>query len=251
MTSEAILQLLTQPEMLRQVSIEDLRRTVEDYPCFAMARMLYVKALKEKGDLDYPQELFKASLQAPSRRQLFYCIQGRGQLQNTSEPPYMETYLPVTPVQNGGEPVSDDFSLIDRFLGERSGQNDPQQRDAPMSEMPVYDVEEALGDGSDVEEKNEVIRRFLETNPPVDEGSCGRLPDTREPEQPDGVPAVDVPVMSEAAFTLTLARIYLKQKKYDRALEIFRSLVLKNPEKSIYFADQIRYLEKVINNLKK
>jgi hypothetical protein len=53
-------------------------------------------------------------------------------------------------------------------------------------------------------------------------------------------------------FTETLARIYIRQKKYDRALEIIRSLYLNYPEKNIYFADQIRFLERLVknNNLK-
>ncbi len=52
--------------------------------------------------------------------------------------------------------------------------------------------------------------------------------------------------IDDTYFTETLARIYLKQHKYDRALEIIRSLYLNFPNKSIYFADQIRYLEKLV-----
>jgi thioredoxin-like negative regulator of GroEL len=52
-------------------------------------------------------------------------------------------------------------------------------------------------------------------------------------------------------FSITLAKIYLKQKKYDRALEIIRKLSLVYPEKSIYFADQIRFLERLVIHPKK
>ena len=52
----------------------------------------------------------------------------------------------------------------------------------------------------------------------------------------------------ESYFTETLAKIYIKQHKYSRALEIIRSLYLKYPEKNVYFADQIRFLEKLIIN---
>ena len=45
--------------------------------------------------------------------------------------------------------------------------------------------------------------------------------------------------------TETLARIYVRQKKYARAIEAYRILMLKNPKKSGYFADQIRELEKL------
>ena len=53
----------------------------------------------------------------------------------------------------------------------------------------------------------------------------------------------DTEQLDESYFTETLARIYLKQRRYDKALEIIRSLYLNFPNKSIYFADQIRYLD--------
>ena len=49
-------------------------------------------------------------------------------------------------------------------------------------------------------------------------------------------------------FTETLARIYIKQGNYLRALEIIKQLNLDFPKKSAYFADQIRFLEKLIIN---
>ena len=53
-------------------------------------------------------------------------------------------------------------------------------------------------------------------------------------------------------FTETLARIYIKQGRYSKALEIIRRLNLVYPKKNRYFADQIRFLEKlIINNNKK
>ena len=56
----------------------------------------------------------------------------------------------------------------------------------------------------------------------------------------------------EVFFTETLARIYIKQGRYSKALEIIRQLNLQYPKKNAYFADQIRFLEKlIINNNKK
>ena len=42
---------------------------------------------------------------------------------------------------------------------------------------------------------------------------------------------------------------YIKQKQYEKAINIFKRLNLKYPEKSVYFADQIRFLNKLINNI--
>lgn len=54
----------------------------------------------------------------------------------------------------------------------------------------------------------------------------------------------------ENYFTETLAKIYVKQQRYDKALEIIKKLNLKYPKKNAYFADQIRFLEKLIINTK-
>lgn len=69
----------------------------------------------------------------------------------------------------------------------------------------------------------------------------------------------DVPLQDETQdeldddffFTQTLANIYIKQKKYNRAYEIIKRLSLNYPEKNIYFADQLSFLEKVIKNSNK
>ena len=51
-------------------------------------------------------------------------------------------------------------------------------------------------------------------------------------------------------FTETLAKIYIKQGNYSKALEIISQLNLNYPKKNAYFADQIRFLEKLIINNK-
>lgn len=58
------------------------------------------------------------------------------------------------------------------------------------------------------------------------------------------------PAADDTFFTESLAKIYIKQRRYEKALQIIKKLSLKYPEKNIYFADQIRFLEKLIINIK-
>ena len=50
---------------------------------------------------------------------------------------------------------------------------------------------------------------------------------------------------TDELITETLAMIYFEQKKYDKALEAFKKLSLKYPEKSVYFANRIEEIEKL------
>ena len=51
---------------------------------------------------------------------------------------------------------------------------------------------------------------------------------------------------SDTLMTETLAKVYLQQKNYKKAIQAYKILILKNPEKSGFFADQIRAIEKLI-----
>lgn len=62
-------------------------------------------------------------------------------------------------------------------------------------------------------------------------------PETKETE------VQDPPLLSQS-----LAKFFIKQRRYDKAYEIISNLSLNYPEKSIYFADQLRFLQKLIIN---
>jgi len=94
-------------------------------------------------------------------------------------------------------------------------------------------------------EKNktlDVIDRFLNNQdksikPQADAGNEGKSP-VKEPTAFD----------SDELMSETLAKIYVKQGHYSKALKIFEKLSLKYPEKSVYFAQQIEKVEKLISN---
>lgn len=84
-----------------------------------------------------------------------------------------------------------------------------------------------------------------------------------EPAQAPGSPRPDAPAavedqaaagptapMPDASLSESLARIFIKQRQYQRAYEIIEQLNLNFPEKSVYFADQLRFLRKLMLNQK-
>jgi len=79
--------------------------------------------------------------------------------------------------------------------------------------------------------KAEIIDKFIETNPKI------------SPIKPSGTsPMVQLGINNEDnsyLMTETLARVYLEQKKYTKAIQAYEILILKYPEKISFFADRI------------
>lgn len=105
-----------------------------------------------------------------------------------------------------------------------------------MAEIDSYKEKEL----SDNPTKEEIIDRFMGIENPK--------PDTNETEQTDKTYNIDKVIHNSAKedyklVTETMAKIYVKQGKKDKAVKIYRQLMELNPQKSIYFANQIEQLK--------
>jgi hypothetical protein len=78
--------------------------------------------------------------------------------------------------------------------------------------------------------KAEIIDKFIESSPKIPpirlEDKTTAIKESNEDEQ-------------HYLMTETLARVYLEQKKYQRAIQAYEILILKYPEKSSFFANRI------------
>lgn len=108
--------------------------------------------------------------------------------------------------------------------------------------QPIEREDETLDEESNEHRlrKFELIEEFISKNPKIKPGKSS--PKANLAEQ-----SVTGP---ESLMTETLAKVYLEQKNYKKAIQAYKILILKNPEKSGFFADQIRAIEKLqdINN---
>lgn len=107
----------------------------------------------------------------------------------------------------------------------------------------VDELEKGTDDSSiDFEVKNkedEIIKKFIAEDPHISAPSGDRLGNENKAKKSSED--------HDELVTETLARIYTDQMLYHKAINTYKKLMLKFPEKSRYFADQIEFLERKIN----
>ncbi|PHR11319.1 MAG: hypothetical protein COA40_11570 [Aequorivita sp.] len=93
--------------------------------------------------------------------------------------------------------------------------------------------------------KFELIDKFIQDRPKIIPSEANSSSSKKEEPKNLAAPFTQTP---ESLMTETLAKVYLQQKNYKKAIQAYKILILKNPEKSGFFADQIRAIEKLINS---
>ena len=273
MTSAQLQQWIQHPELLDRDTLYELRTLVARYPYFQSLHLLYLKNLYLLHDVSFGAELRKAVLYVADRRLLFSLIES----DHYALHPYKTTTVPMqNQVEEPG--VDRTLFLIDAFLS--SMPEEPQPQSVPLDLSIDYTAyllqDEEGGEATNTESAKlrgqELIDGFLnrvenetpmmpvpekaqEPNVQKEESfSIGKEvepeeddEDTEEEDTADGTAAE---ALDDNCFTETLAKIYIKQHRYEKALEIIKKLSLNYPKKNAYFADQIRFLEKLIINAK-
>ncbi|AUS05779.1 hypothetical protein [Pseudotamlana carrageenivorans] len=88
----------------------------------------------------------------------------------------------------------------------------------------------------DKEKKFKLIDKFIAENPKIS---------PKKPLMQKGNLAQAQMIQPEALMTETLARIYVEQKNFKKAIQSYKILSLKYPEKSSFFANQIKAVEQL------
>lgn len=102
--------------------------------------------------------------------------------------------------------------------------------DEPQDTIEVDAMEEL-----ERKKKFELLDKFIENNPKIVPKETNPKVNIKESTKID----------KNELMTETLAKVYLEQKKYKKAIQAFKILSLKYPEKSGFFADQIQAVKKL------
>ena len=248
MTSVNFQQWIQHPETLDRDTLYELRNMLARYPYFQSLRLLYLKNLYILHDINFGAELRKAVLYIADRRKLFQLIEGdRFAVQSRKKG------VPLTEVLKNEPSVDRTLALIDAFLSTVPEEVAGQTTFDYSMDYTTYLLEDntTAAESEEVAPKlkgYELIDDFIEKSE-SEAPLC--LKPLKEEAEISVTPSEEVSAAEEeddSCFTETLAKIYVKQQRYSKALEIIKKLSLKYPKKNAYFADQIRFLEKLIIN---
>ena len=229
--------------------VDEMRRR---YPYMVLPAMAELRA--GVADATRRRELMRhVALCSPTPEALYRLLEPDAPDASTIYPPERQPETPSTQ------------EAIETFM-ERYGDNDPRQ-DELLERLifnPVADYSRVLADEeerslpspeqAEGESQDSLINAFIlkSRNAP---GHFPRpddpiLPAPAEPsaEVAEGEVAPPAEGADASLLSESLAKIFIKQGRYRRAHEIISTLSLKYPEKSVYFADQLRFLQKLIIN---
>ena len=212
MNKKNFIKILQKPDKLSKKDILFLEEISHEFPYFQPSRAIYLKSLAENEDIKFRKYLKSTAVYTRDRKILFDFIKN---IQNQNEKVFFNkneiaSALIENEISNSIE-ISEHNSFVDWLK---------------LSNLKPIDRNKEA----------QTIDKFISKKPKI-------KIETNETQR-DNYKKDDLANQS-GFMTETLAKLYLNQKNYVKAIQSYKILILKFPEKSSYFANQIKKIQKL------
>jgi tetratricopeptide (TPR) repeat protein len=267
--------LLNKPEAINEKQTMALEPVLHQFPYFQGARALHLKGLLNQDSFRYNYELKKTAAYSLDRSILFNFITNQNfetlqkdlieedlkninsinvieginieevveekqvlELQSHTIAKEIEESLTV----NFREKTTEESLEIGKPILFENNEKHSFQEWLNLTKFEPIDREESvelIEIDADKQKKIELVDKFIELNPrisPVKENTKIPLNINTGKDEPTHL------------MTETLAKVYLEQKKYTKAIQAYEILILKYPEKSSFFANRIKNIKDLQQN---
>ena len=259
--------LINKPDAINEKQTESLTHVLEDFPYFQSARALRLKGLYNQNSFKYNQALKVTAAHTTDRTVLFDFITSDtftaiqkgyydkkvlelldinvvdSEIIATTIEETVKVYLETPAPTLTQEDTTTDSKIakekleIGKPLDFASDEKHSFQewlqlsRIQPIVRKDTEDEKITFASKNETQKKKlELIDKFIETNPKIPAVKHGSAtPSTFDLNKED----------HSMLMTETLAKVYLEQKKYQKAIQAYEILILKYPEKISFFADRI------------
>ena len=212
MNKKNFIKILQKADKLSKKDILFLEEISHEFPYFQPSRAIYLKSLAENEDIKFKKYLKSTAVYTRDRKILFDFIKN---IQNQNEKVFFNkneiaSALIENEISNSIE-ISEHNSFVDWLK---------------LSNLKPIDRDK----------EDQTIDKFISKKPKIKIETSETQTDNYKNDD----------LANQSGFmTETLAKLYLNQKNYVKAIQSYKILILKFPEKSSYFANQIKKIQKL------
>ena len=245
--------IIKNPQLISDNDIELLSSIVDSYPYFTVAQVLLAVGYNLNDDKKLNRQLRLTAAMSPDRNSLRHLLAeskekkqtcdlpdefGNESQQTTANGQQMldSIVIPEIDLNKSQEELSREMALLE----EKRKSLDELKN---LIEQRIIELEREKEDTNQEKKtlsKTEIIDKFIAENPQISRPK-------QEFYNPMVVAQTSV-VDKENIISETLATIYLNQGYVEKAISVYQKLSLKNPEKSVYFAELIEKAKNKFNN---
>jgi len=271
--NQQLQKLIAQPENVQADDLQVLENTIKEFPYFQAARSVYLKGLYNAQSANYNKELQVTAAHTADRSVLFDFITSDVFLQNRVSEQIKAQQEKLNNIEVESEEISirandlnadTDFNKVtdvDLFEKKISKPIDEEVLEFKKDETysfnewlkltsikPIDRSEENVITKENVVEPIEIDEEKLEKMRRVDEFLKAKPRITPRKTGAVETPNLSSSIEEKQLMTETLAKVYLAQKNFEKAIKSYEILVLQHPEKSVFFADRIREIKNLQSN---
>lgn len=203
-----------------------------------ISSQIVFSTLKKKDKLEYPSEIYFIEEERDGKNQVV-TIDAEPDHHKKSKKDQeifdLDENQPETEqkVDSNAHENQEVFELIDSEEVEKDSIENKKDNKSEYFDINNY------ADEDELELQDDLITRFIEKNPRIE---------TKEVDKEETIDVSEDSVKEDSnLLSETLIKVYIKQGLFEKAIESYKKLSLKYPEKSAYFASQIKILEEKIN----
>ena len=245
--------IIKNPQSINDSDIESLTSIIESYPYFTIAQILLAIGYDLKEDKKSNRQLRLAASMVPDRNSLRHLLAESKEKKNNVDLPdefgndsqqstvnnqqsFENIIIPEIDLNKSPEELSREMALLE----EKRKSLDELKN---LIERRIIELEKEKEENKKETKtlsKTEIIDKFIAENPQISRPK-------QEFYNPLMVAQASV-IDQENIISETLATIYLNQGYIEKAISVYQKLSLKNPEKSVYFAELIEKAKNKFNN---